>query len=143
VTSIEAKQQSIINEFSRFSDWEERYKHIIALGKLLPPLPDEYKNEKNRIKGCQSQVWLHAYLDNHKIIYKAESDAMIVNGLAALLISVYSGQPPIDIMNSSTDFLNQIGLTSHLSQSRANGLAAMVKQFKNYAIAFNVLLQSR
>ena len=141
--SIQDKQNAIIEEFKKYSSWEERYKHIIQLGKALPDIEDELKKEENRIKGCQSQVWLVANLDGDKITYRASSDAMIVRGLAALLISVFSGESPLDIAKSSTDFLTEIGLHSHLSQSRSNGLASMVKQFKNYAIAFSVLLQKQ
>lgn len=139
--SISEKQKKIIAEFAKYEDWEERYKRIIALGKELEELPEAYKTEENRIKGCQSQVWLHAELQNGQIIYRADSDATIVRGLAALLVSVFSYQTPQDIMEASTDFLKEIGLINNLSQSRANGLGSMIRQFKNYAVAFNVLQQ--
>lgn len=143
MTSIEQNQEQLIQEFSKFSDWEERYKHIIHIGKNLNPLDDKYKTEQNRVKGCQSQTWLHASLSDDKIIYQADSDAMIVRGLIQLMLNVFSGYSPQEIMDAGVDFLTKIGLTTHLSQSRANGLASLVKQFKNYAIAFHVLSQSK
>jgi len=139
--SIAEKQQDIVDEFSKFTDWEGRYKRIIEIGKKLEPIAEEYKTDENKVKGCQSQVWMHAFLDDNKnVVYEIESDAMIVNGLAAILKSVFSGNTPKDIMESDTKFLEDIGLIAHLSQSRANGLGAMVRQFKNYAIAFNHLV---
>ncbi len=141
--TITEKQLSLIEEFNKFSGWEEKYKHLMELGKRMPPLPNEFKIDKYRVKGCQSQVWLKAGLDGDRIVYKAESDAMIVNGLASMLVTVYSGETPAAIMKDPADFLKEIGLTSHLSQSRANGLAAMVRQFKNYAIAFEALMKQR
>lgn len=137
--SIEDKQLAVIDEFSDFLNWEDRYRRIIDLGKSLPPLADEFKIEKYKVKGCQSQVWLVARLENGSVIYDIDSDAMIVRGLAAILKQVFSGHTPNDIAKSSTDFLQKIGLTTHLSQSRSNGLAAMVRQFKNYAVAFAVM----
>ena len=138
-TGITDKQQKLIEEFSGFSTWEARYKRIIDMGKMLPPLADEFKIEMYKVKGCQSQVWLVAKMDNGHVIYNIDSDAMIVRGLAALLKQVYSGHTPQDILNAPTDFLEKIGLTTHLSQSRSNGLAAMVRQFRNYAVAFSVM----
>ena len=138
-TGITDKQQKLIDEFSGFSTWEARYKRIIDMGKTLPPLADEFKIEMYKVKGCQSQVWLVAKMDNGHVIYNIDSDAMIVRGLAALLQQVYSGHTPQDILNAPTDFLEKIGLTTHLSQSRSNGLAAMVRQFRNYAVAFSVM----
>lgn len=139
--TITDKQQKLIEKFSNFRDWEARYQHIINLGKNLPPLADKYKTEQNRVKGCQSLAWLHAALHDGKIAYEADSDALIVRGLIAILLHVYSGHEPKEIMESGTDFLAKIGLSTHLSQSRANGLAALVRQFKNYAIAFDALLK--
>lgn len=141
--TITEKQLSLIEEFNKFPGWEEKYKHLMELGKRMPPLPSEFKIDKYRVKGCQSQVWLKASLDGDRIVYKGESDAMIVNGLASMLVSVYSGETPVTIMKDPADFLKEIGLSSHLSQSRANGLAAMVRQFKNYAIAFDALMKQR
>lgn len=141
MTSIVEKQAGIVKDFNRFSGWEGRYQHIIQLGKKLKPLADAHKTEENRVKGCQSMTWLYAYLDQDKLVYEADSDAFIVRGIAAMLVSVYSGHRPEEILQAGTGFLNAIGLTQHLSQSRANGLAAMVRQFKNYAIAFQTLLR--
>ncbi len=139
MTLIE-KQAEIIAAFKKFSSWEQKYEYIIKLGKSLAPMPETLKTEQNKVRGCQSQVWLSAQLNGEQIIYQADSDAVIVKGLAALLVSVFSQRTPQEILGSQTDFLSEIGLTQHLSQSRSNGLAAMVKQFKNYAIAFQVLL---
>ena len=137
---ISEKQKQIVEEFSRYDRWEDRYKHIIEIGKTLKPLDEKLKTEDNRIKGCQSITYLYAKLDGDKILYTADSDAMIVKGLATLLIQVYSDHTPKEILETSADFLTEMGLTTHLSQSRSNGLAAMVRQFKNYAIAFQTLL---
>ncbi|OVE81958.1 Fe-S metabolism protein SufE [bacterium K02(2017)] len=141
--SIQEKQKQIVKSFAHFEDWTDRYKKIISMGKELNPLAEEFKTEQNRVKGCQSLTWLHAKLEGDKIIYQADSDAVIVKGLAAILIQVFSVATPQEIIEAKTDFLQEIGLTSHLSQSRSNGMASMVKQFKHFAIAFNVLLQSR
>jgi cysteine desulfuration protein SufE len=142
LSSIEKKQNDIISQFPESLDWEEKYKKIIELGKKLKPLPEEHKQEKNIIKGCQSQVWLVAELDKDKgvIRFQGDSDALIVKGLVALLISVYDGEKPSDILNSQIYFLEKTGLKSHLTPSRANGLMAMVQQIKNYSIAFHYLL---
>lgn len=137
--SIQDKQQAIVEEFSRFDSWEDRYKHIIQKGKTLPPFPEEHRTEKNKVRGCQSQVWMHANFDGHKIHYDIDSDAMIVKGLASILRNVFNEEEPSAIISAPLEFLEKIGLTQHLSQSRANGLAAMVKQFKNYAVAFNAM----
>ena len=134
--------KAIVLEFQKFSEWESRYKHLIELGKKLAPLPDEYKTEENKIKGCQSQVWLHAKLDGNKVIFSADSDASIVKGIIALLVQVYSGLTPDEILTTKPTFLEEIGLKEHLSMSRANGLTAMVKQISFYAMAFKVKLQS-
>lgn len=144
MTDISQSQANIVKEFSAYTDWEKRYQRIIDLGKALPIMPEPLKTEANKVRGCQSQVWLSAELkDNAHIIYQADSDAMIVRGLAALLVMVYSNHTPSEILAADSDFLTQIGLTSHLSQSRANGLAAMVRQFKNYAVAFDYAMKIR
>ena len=140
--SILEKQNNLVAEFKTFSSWEERYKKIIEMGKALPNIEEEYKIDKYRVKGCQSQVWLVAKMNNDTIDYKIDSDAMIVRGLAAILQTVFSGHTPKDVANASIDFLQEIGLTSHLSQSRANGLASMVKQFKNYALVLQMTQNS-
>lgn len=134
--SITEIQGQIIKEFSLFEDWTEKYKHIIKLGSKLEPLPEEDHIEANLVKGCQSQVWLTAKLVDGKVFFAADSDAAITKGLVALMIRVYSGQSPEDIISHNPDFLKQIGLAEHLSPTRANGLASMVKQMKIYAMAF-------
>lgn len=141
--TIQEKQAQVVALFSRFPDWEARYKYLIQMGKALPPLDKKYLTEENRVKGCQSQTWLYARLDNSHITYLGESDAMIVRGLVKLLLDVFSGHTPSEILAADVAFLKEIGLTTHLSQSRANGLSALVKQFKNYAIAFSVLLKQK
>ncbi|MCR9131245.1 MAG: SufE family protein [bacterium] len=135
-------QQRIIKEFSLFQDWTDKYKHIIKLGSKLEPLPEEDHKDENLVKGCQSQVWLTAQLDEDRVVFKADSDAAITKGLVALMIRVYSGQTPDEIIAHNPDFLKQIGLAEHLSPTRANGLASMVKQMKIYAMAFKSKLVS-
>lgn len=134
--SIQEIQQEIIEAFSLFDDWTDKYEYIIDLGKKLPPLSSEYKKEENLIKGCQSQVWLIARMENGLVYFEADSDAIIVKGLVSLLIQVLSGQRPEDISNADLFFIDQIGMTSHLAQTRSNGLLSMVKQMKFYALAF-------
>ncbi len=133
--TIQDKQKRIVDEFSKIDAWEDRYKLLIQKGKALPPLPAEIQIEKYKVKGCQSNVWMHARKDNGKIIFVASSDAMIVQGLIALLLEVYSGHTPEDIMTTPAKFIEDIGINTHLSQARANGLAAMLKQMKLYAFA--------
>lgn len=141
--TITETQQGILDEFSKFSSWEDRYRRIIELGKTLQAFPEEHRIDQNKVRGCQSQVWMHAVLENGKVFYDIDSDAMIVKGLAAILHKTFSGHEPKDIIAAPMDFLEKIGLTQHLSQSRANGLAAMVRQLKNYALAFNAMAQAR
>jgi len=129
-------QEEIIEEFEMFEDWMERYEYLIELGKSLPLISDEYKVKNNLIKGCQSQVWLHAEFNKSKIIFSADSDAILTKGLIALLLRVFSNQTPQDILNADTNFIDNIGLKEHLSPTRANGLVSMVKQIKLYALAF-------
>jgi len=137
---IKEREERLKSEFSRFSNWEERYKHIIDLGKALPPLPQELYDEKYKVRGCQSQVWLHAELTpEKKVRFKGDSDALIVKGLIAVLLNVYSDATPEEILSSSPQFLKDIGLEGHLSPSRANGLYAMVRQIHYYAKAFQAL----
>lgn len=142
MSSIDIKQNKIIEMFPDSLDWEQKYKKVIDLGKALPTLDQQYKLETNIIKGCQSQVWLVAELDKDKgvINFKGDSDALIVKGLVALLISVYDGEKPSDILNSQLFFMEKTGLRTHLTPSRTNGLMSMVQQIKNYAIAFYYLL---
>ena len=136
--TIKEQQDTIIEEFSFFTDWTEKYEYIIDLGKRLPTLDDQYKKDENRVRGCQSTVWLTADYENGKIFYKADSDAVIVKGLISMLIRVLSGQEPDKIINANLDFIKEIGMMSHLAQTRANGLLAMVKQMKNYALAYKL-----
>jgi cysteine desulfuration protein SufE len=134
--SIKEVEDEIIEAFSWFETWEEKYEYIIELGKKLPVLDEKYKLEENIIKGCQSTVWLVADSRDGKVFYQADSDAIIVKGLVSMLISVLSGHPPDEIMGAKLDFIREIGMMTHLAQTRSNGLVAMVKQIKNYALAF-------
>ena len=136
--TIEATENEIVEEFSLFDSWDDKYEYIIDLGKKLPPLDDQYKKDENRVRGCQSTVWLTADYENGKIFYKADSDAVIVKGLISMLIRVLSGQEPDKIINANLDFIKEIGMMSHLAQTRANGLLAMLKQMKNYALAYKL-----
>ena len=135
--SIQSIQQEIVNEFDFFDDWSEKYQYLIDLGKNLPDFNQINRVEENLVKGCQSNVLLHAEIIDDKIIYTADSDAIISKGIISILISVFSGQKPEDIINAKMDFIDKIGLSNHLSQTRANGLLAMVKQIKIYAVAYN------
>lgn len=138
--TIEEKQNEIIKEFERFNDWDDKYAYLIKLGKELKPIPEEIKNDKFKLDGCQSQVWMNAKLEGDKMIIEGESDAMIVKGLVALLLRVYSGRHPKEILSSPPVFLQKIGIDSHLSPTRKNGLGAMLKQIQMFAIAFNTVL---
>ena len=140
--SIAEKQQEVIEEFSLFEDWMQRYEHMIDLGKSLPLIAEEYKTEDNIIKGCQSKVWVHAALEEDQLVFTADSDAIITKGIIAILIRVFSNQHPKDILNADTAFIDEIGLKEHLSPTRANGLVSMIKQLKMYAIAYQTQLTS-
>jgi cysteine desulfuration protein SufE len=133
---IESIEQEIVEEFSLFDSWEDKYEYIIDMGKKLPPLNEAYRTEDNKIKGCQSQVWMHSDLKDGRVYYEADSDAMIVKGLASMLVRVFSGQKPEDIVNAPVRFIDNIGMTSHLAQTRSNGLRAMLKQMKLDAVAW-------
>jgi cysteine desulfuration protein SufE len=135
---IEDIEKEIAEEFSLFDSWDDKYEYIIDLGKKLPPLEAKYKIDENRVRGCQSTVWLVADYKDGKIFYKAESDAVIVKGLISMLIRVLSGQTPDDIIQAKLNFIREIGMTTHLAQTRSNGLLAMVKQMKNFALAFKL-----
>ena len=138
--TIEERQQEVIEEFSLFEDWMQRYEHMIDLGKALPLIAPAYKTEDNIIKGCQSKVWVHAELEADKLVFTADSDALITKGIIAILIRVFSGQSPKAILAADTEFINKIGLKEHLSPTRANGLVSMIKQIKMYAVAFQTQL---
>ena len=133
-------EQEIVEEFSLFDSWEDKYEYIIDLGKKLAVLEEEHKKDENKVKGCQSTVWLVADSKDGKIYFKADSDAVIVKGLISMLIRVLSGHTPDEIINARLDFIQQIGMTTHLAQTRSNGLLSMVKQMKNYALAYKVKL---
>jgi cysteine desulfuration protein SufE len=134
---IQTIQQEIVEEFSMFDDWMQRYEYIIELGKNLPLIQEEYKTDDNIIKGCQSKVWLKGEQNSDTIIFTADSDAILTKGIIAILIRVFSNQKAIDILNSEMDFIDQIGLKEHLSPTRANGLVSMIKNIKMYALAFD------
>lgn len=135
--SIEERQQEVIEEFAFFDDWMQKYEHIIELGKELPLIDAAHKDEEHLIKGCQSQVWLHADRSSDgKVHFTADSDAIITKGMIALMIRVLSGAPAADIAAADLHFLKDIGLYEHLSPTRSNGLASMVKQMKFYGLAF-------
>ena len=132
-------QDEIIEEFELFDDCEGKYEYIIDLGKKLPKLSDEHKNEYNIIKGCQSIVWLHAYKQDGKLHFEADSEAIIVKGLVSMLVKVMTNHTPEEILESDLYFIDKIGLASHLAQTRSNGLASMVKKMRSYAVAYSSL----
>jgi cysteine desulfuration protein SufE len=134
--TIKDIQNEIVNEFSMFDDWMERYEYIIELGKGLPIIEEQYKTEDNIIKGCQSKVWVHAEEKDGKVIFSADSDAILTKGIIAILIRAFSNQTPAAILEANTDFVDEIGLKEHLSATRANGLVSMIKKIKMYALAF-------
>jgi len=134
--SIAEIQNEIVEEFELFDDWTDRYEYIIDLGKKNPPLPEKFKIEDNIIKGCQSQVWLTSTMENGLVQFQADSDAIIVKGLVRLLIRVLSGHKPEEISGADLFFIEKIGMTSHLAQTRSNGLLSMVKQMKFYGLAY-------
>lgn len=136
MSSIQQIQKEIIEEFSLFDDWTQRYEYMIDLGKTLPLIEAKYKNDNFIIKGCQSKVWVHAELENKVIKFTADSDAIITKGIIAILIRVFSNQSPKEIIKANTDFIDQLGLKEHLSPTRANGLVSMIKQIKMYALAY-------
>ncbi len=134
--SIQEIQNEIIDEFNFFQDWSEKYQYLIDLGKNLPDFDESYRIDSNLIEGCQSKVWLNSSFVDDLVIFKADSDAIISRGIISLLIRVFSGHKPDDIINANIDFVKEIGLNTHLSQTRANGLVSMIKQIKIYAIAY-------
>ena len=136
MTSTQQIQEEIIDEFSMFDDWMQRYEYMIDLGKSLPLIDEVYKTEDAIIKGCQSKVWVQAQMEEGKIHFTADSDAIITKGIIAILIRAFSGQSPQDIINADTSFIDEIGLKEHLSPTRANGLVSMIKKIKLYAVAY-------
>lgn len=134
--TIKDIQEEIVEEFSMFDDWMDRYEYIIELGKKLPLIKEEYKTEDNIIKGCQSKVWLQGEQADDKIVFTADSDAILTKGIIAILIRAFSNQKAADILSADMDFIDEIGLKEHLSPTRANGLVSMIKNIKMYALAF-------
>ena len=135
--TIENLQQNLIQDFSFFEDWTQRYEYMIELSKGLDKMDEQMKNDKNIIKGCQSKVWLHAELNEGKIKFLADSEAIITRGIIAILLTIFNNRTPEEIIESDTNFIEKIGLKEHLSPNRANGLYSMIKQIKFYAIAFS------
>jgi len=141
MSSIQEIQNEIVEEFAMFDDWMERYEYMIELGKTLPLIDEKYKTDEYIIKGCQSKVWVHADMEEGKVAFTADSDAIITKGIIAILIRTFSGQPPMEILDADTSFIDKIGLKEHLSPTRANGLVSMIKQIKLYAIAYQTQLE--
>ena len=139
-SNIKNIQEEIVEEFSMFDDWMQRYEYMIELGKSLPLIDEKYKVDENLIKGCQSKVWVHAELEGDKLAFTADSDAIITKGIVAILIRAFSNQHPADILEADTKFIDEIGLKEHLSPTRANGLVSMIKQLKMYALAYQTQL---
>ncbi len=136
-TTITETQDQIIDDFSLMDEWDDKYAYIIELGKKIPALPEENKTEVNIIKGCQSKVWMTSHKEGDKVIYEADSDAIIVKGLISLLLKTYSGHTPEEILQTEPYFIEKIGMRQHLSMTRSNGLASMVKQMKLDALAYS------
>lgn len=136
--TIKEKQQELVDEFAFLGDWEEKYEYIIDLGKSLKPISDDKKTEENLIKGCQSKVWIDARFEDGKLFFDADSDGILPKGIVSMLVSIYSGHSTQEIMDSDFDFISEIGLQEFLSPSRANGLMAMTKQIKFYAVAYQL-----
>lgn len=136
--NIAETEKEIIDEFALFDSWDDKYEYIIDMGKRLAPLESKYKTDENRVRGCQSSVWLVADYKQGDIYYQADSDAVIVKGLISMLIRVLSGRKPDEILDAKLDFIREIGMTTHLAQTRSNGLLNMVKQMKHYALAFKL-----
>ncbi len=138
---ITKRVDKLVEEFSHLGEWEDRYKYIIDLGKSLEEMDEEFKTEANKVKGCQSQVWLHASVKDGKVYFQADSDASIVKGIVSVLVRIYSDATPDEILATKPEFLDTIGLRQHLSMSRANGLSSMIKQISMYAIAFKTKIE--
>ncbi len=136
---INQTQDELIEEFGLFEDWADKYEYLIDLGKKLLPMSASFKTEENVIKGCQSKVWLHAEKQGDLVVFQADSEAIIVKGMISMLIRVLSNHKPEEIIKADLYFIDQIGMSQHLAQTRSNGLVAMVKQMKNYAVAFSAI----
>lgn len=141
MSDIKEIQEEIVDEFAMFDDWMQRYEYMIELGKSLPLIDEQYKTDENIIKGCQSKVWVHADMEDGKVVFTADSDAIITKGIIAILVRAFSNQEPIAILDANTDFIDEIGLKEHLSPTRANGLVSMIKQLKMYALAYQTKVQ--
>ncbi|GAB4328757.1 MAG: SufE family protein [Bacteroidales bacterium] len=139
---IKQAAQKVVEEFSLYDDWMDKYNYLIELGKSLPLIDEKYKDEQHLISGCQSRVWLHAELKDGKVVYTADSDAVITKGIINLLIRVFSNQPPEAIADADLSFIDEIGLKEHLSPTRSNGLVSMIKQMKLYAVVFKTKMQA-
>ncbi len=135
--NIKEIQAEIVDEFSLFDEWDERFQYVIDLGKGLPLIQEQFKTDENTIKGCQSKVWLHGEVIDDKVVFTADSDAIITKGIIAILIRAFSNQKASDILNADTKFIDEIGLKEQLSPTRANGLVSMIKNIKMYALAFD------
>ena len=143
-STLTDRTNELVQTFARLPDWEARYKKIIELGREMPEMPENLKTEDAKVKGCQSQVWLHATMDDSgSVHFQGDSDALIVKGLVAVLLRVYSGVTPGEILNSPPEFLKSLGFEGNLSPSRANGLHAMLKQIRNFAVAFDYMLKNK
>lgn len=138
--TIQEIQDEIVDEFAMFDDWMQRYEYMIDLGKSLPLIDESLKEDENLIKGCQSKVWVHGEMAGNKLVFTADSDAIITKGIIAILIRAFSNQHPSAILEANTDFIDEIGLKEHLSPTRANGLVSMVKRLKLYAVAYQTQL---
>ncbi len=138
--TIQEIQNEIVDEFSMFDDWMQRYEYIIELGKTLPLIDENAKTDQNTIKGCQSKVWVDAKVEDNKVVFTADSDAILTKGIIAVLIRTFSHQTPQAILDANTNFIDEIGLKEHLSPTRANGLVSMIKQIKMFALAFQTQL---
>ena len=137
--TIKEIEQALIEDFAMFENWEDKYEYLIDIGKKLKPLDPIYKKEELKIKGCQSSVWVHSYLEDGKVFFEGDSDAIIVKGLVSMMIMVLSGKKPAEIVQAELEFINTIGLSSHLAQTRSNGLRSMIKQMKLEASVFGGL----
>lgn len=138
IKTIAQTEAEIVEEFALFDSWDDKYEYIIDLGKALPPLEAAHKTDDNRVRGCQSTVWLVADYRDGKVWFQADSDSVIVKGLISMLVRVLSGHSPEEILAAKLDFIHTIGMTAHLAQTRSNGLLAMIRQMKNYALAYQL-----